>query len=188
MTRQPHPADRRALLVALTRTGRTMAAGLERGYERMTETLLAGFASATWPLKRVAGRWRARSTATNRRQAAADAAPRRNRDHRLEHWPVRVGVIGTGFGRVSSPLPLRPSRAARSSRWCRPTRGRWRPCAAGPTSTSSRCTRRRTCTHPTSASRWRTTTMSSATSRSAWRWLRPRRCSPRPSRPVSSIC
>jgi DNA-binding MarR family transcriptional regulator len=43
VTRQPHPVDRRALLVALTRAGRTIAAGMERGYERMTETLLAGF-------------------------------------------------------------------------------------------------------------------------------------------------
>jgi DNA-binding MarR family transcriptional regulator len=43
VTRRPHPVDRRALLVAPTRAGRTMAAGMERGYERMTETMLAGF-------------------------------------------------------------------------------------------------------------------------------------------------
>ena len=56
VTRQPHPGDRRALLVALTRTGRTMAAGMERGYERMTETLLAGFSGRDLAdLERVAG-------------------------------------------------------------------------------------------------------------------------------------
>jgi DNA-binding MarR family transcriptional regulator len=43
VTREPHPLDRRALLVAPTRAGRTMAAGMQRGYERMTETMLAGF-------------------------------------------------------------------------------------------------------------------------------------------------
>jgi len=43
VTREPHPLDRRAVLVAPTRAGRTMAAGMQRGYERMTETMLAGF-------------------------------------------------------------------------------------------------------------------------------------------------
>jgi len=43
VTREPHPLDRRALLVAPTRAGRAMAAGMQRGYERMTETMLAGF-------------------------------------------------------------------------------------------------------------------------------------------------
>jgi DNA-binding MarR family transcriptional regulator len=43
VTREPHPLDRRAVLVAPTRAGRAMAAGMQRGYERMTETMLAGF-------------------------------------------------------------------------------------------------------------------------------------------------
>jgi DNA-binding MarR family transcriptional regulator len=56
VTRQPHPGDRRAQFVALTRTGRTVAAGMEQGYERMTETLLAGFSERDLAdLERVAG-------------------------------------------------------------------------------------------------------------------------------------
>jgi DNA-binding MarR family transcriptional regulator len=43
VTREPHPIDRRAVLLATTRAGRTMAAGMQRSYERMTETMLAGF-------------------------------------------------------------------------------------------------------------------------------------------------
>ena len=46
VTREPHPLDRRALLVAPTRAGSTMAAGMQRGYERMTETMLGGFTDA----------------------------------------------------------------------------------------------------------------------------------------------
>lgn len=57
VTRQPHPLDRRALLVALTQEGRSMAAELQRGYERMTETMLAGFTGPELEaLERVVGR------------------------------------------------------------------------------------------------------------------------------------
>jgi DNA-binding MarR family transcriptional regulator len=56
VSRRPHPGDRRAQLVALTRSGRTVAAGMARGYERMTETLLAGFSERDLAdLERVAG-------------------------------------------------------------------------------------------------------------------------------------
>src|SRR5207244_2596003 len=37
VTRQPHPLDRRAQLVAPTRAGHSMAAGMQRGYGRMTD-------------------------------------------------------------------------------------------------------------------------------------------------------
>jgi DNA-binding MarR family transcriptional regulator len=57
VTRQPHPLDRRALLVAPTRAGRSMADGMQRGYERMTETMLASFADDELAdLERVVGR------------------------------------------------------------------------------------------------------------------------------------
>jgi DNA-binding MarR family transcriptional regulator len=57
VTRQPHPLDRRALLVAPTPAGRAMAAGMQRGYERMTETMLAGFTDHELAdLERIVGR------------------------------------------------------------------------------------------------------------------------------------
>jgi DNA-binding MarR family transcriptional regulator len=57
VTRQPHPLDRRALLVAPTRAGRAMAVGMQRAYERMTETMLGGFSDPELAdLERVVGR------------------------------------------------------------------------------------------------------------------------------------
>jgi DNA-binding MarR family transcriptional regulator len=57
VTRQPHPLDRRAQLVAPTRAGHSMAVGMQGGYERMTEAMLAGFADHELAdLERVVGR------------------------------------------------------------------------------------------------------------------------------------
>src|ERR687885_2827101 len=41
--RLPHPLDRRAPLVSLTKAGRAAAAELRAGYERMTDALLGRF-------------------------------------------------------------------------------------------------------------------------------------------------
>ena len=71
--------------------------------------------------------------------------------------------------------------------WCRrATVPRWPRCAAGPTSTSWLCTRRRSCTSTTCGARSMPAVTCCATSRSAGMATRRRRCATSPTPQVSS--